>query len=599
MEKKKHIKPKKSGGLNRNEKSSVALHQSVKIKLIIPVVILAIIAVISSCVSIYNLRRVNKAGREIASKYLVSVQLLGDIKESVQKMQKLGCSYLVSEDEDIMAGVAEEILDTRIELKDLMEKAENTLDQRELKKQFKQFEADYQIFVKTLDKVKGYCAGNHPERARDIVNGSMYSQGEGLIDALTLMSDGNGKNAETSIKDMNSLYQMSRAVGIAFIVFSCMLFVAACMIIVKYVTNPLERLENRIFSIISGVKSGNGDLSQRMPKIKSNDEIAKMASGIDEFIETLQKIMHQITDSSEKLEDIVKDVVGNVSKSNSNAYDVSAVMEQMSATMEELSATVSAVNANTGFVNKEIRKISEKSVQMHEQSSDMKDRATKLEQSAVVNKKSTDEMVGNIMLSLQKAVDDSKKVEKVNELTEQIMEISSQTTLLSLNASIEAARAGEAGKGFAVVADEIRKLADTTGNTAGNIQDINEEVIVAVHNLVDTSNIITRYIQETILPDYDNFVASGRQYRQDADLIDEAMDHFANQSAAIEKLVADITESVQGITTAVDESASGIASAATNMSELASELEKVRSQMDINMEVVDLLKSESDRFTVV
>ncbi len=594
----KHKKAKKDG-TKKNSKSSVAFYQSVKIKLIIPVVILAVIAVISSGVAIYNLKRVNKAGSEISSKYLVSVQLLGDIKESVQRMQKLGCSYLVSQDEDIMAGVAEEILDTRIELKDLMEKAEATLDRNELKKQFKQFEADYQIFVKTLEKVKGYCAGNQPERAREIVNGNMTAQGEALIDALTVMSDGNSKNAEDSIKDMNSLYKMSIAVGIAFMALSGLLFVAACVIIVKYVTSPIERLENRIFSIINGIKSGNGDLSQRMPKIKSNDEIAVMALGIDDFIETLQKIMHQITVSSEKLEDIVKDVVENVGKSNSNAYDVSAVMEQMSATMEELSATVSAVNDNTGFVNKEIGKISEKSVQMHEQSSDMKERAVKLEQSAVVNKKSTDEMVGNIMLSLQKAVDDSKKVEKVNELTEQIMEISSQTTLLSLNASIEAARAGEAGKGFAVVADEIRKLADTTGITAGNIQDINEEVIIAVHNLVDTSNIITRYIQETILPDYDNFVASGRQYRQDADLIDEAMNHFANQSAAIEKLVSDITESVQGITTAVDESASGIASAAANMSELASELKKVRSQMDINLEVVDLLKSESDRFTVV
>ena len=151
MEKNKHIKKRKSNSPNRNGKSSVALYQSVKIKLIIPVVILSVIAVISSGVSIYNLRRVNKAGSEISSKYLVSVQLLGDIKESVQKMQKLGCSYLVSEDEEIMAGVAEEILDTRIILKDLMERTETTLENKELKKQFKQFEADYQIFVKTLD----------------------------------------------------------------------------------------------------------------------------------------------------------------------------------------------------------------------------------------------------------------------------------------------------------------------------------------------------------------------------------------------------------------------------------------------------------------
>ena len=97
--------------------------------------------------------------------------------------------------------------------------------------------------------------------------------------------------------------------------------------------------------------------------------------------------------------------------------------------------------------------------------------ADSLAKSADENKRTTDEMVGNIVGTLKKAIEDSKSVERVNELTGEILNISSQTNLLALNASIEAARAGEAGKGFAVVADEIRQLADSSRDTANNIQD--------------------------------------------------------------------------------------------------------------------------------
>ena len=98
---------------------------------------------------------------------------------------------------------------------------------------------------------------------------------------------------------------------------------------------------------------------------------------------------------------------------------------------------------------------------------EMEARAKELELAAQRNKESTSNIIGGIITSLEEAIEESKSVSKVNDLTDEILNVSSQTNLLALNASIEAARAGEAGKGFAVVADEIRTLADSTRQTAG------------------------------------------------------------------------------------------------------------------------------------
>lgn len=117
---------------------------------------------------------------------------------------------------------------------------------------------------------------------------------------------------------------------------------------------------------------------------------------------------------------------------------------------------------------------------------------------------------------LSKAIEDTKSVDEINKLLEAILDITDQTNLLALNAAIEAARAGEAGKGFAVVAEEVRKLAEESSNTAGQIQKITETVVSSVKELANNSQQLLDFMNVNIVKDYDDFVWTGDSYSNDA-----------------------------------------------------------------------------------
>ena len=121
------------------------------------------------------------------------------------------------------------------------------------------------------------------------------------------------------------------------------------------------------------------------------------------------------------------------------------------------------------------------------------------------------------------------------DLLDSILNIADQTNLLALNASIEAARAGEAGRGFAVVASEIGKLSESSRDAAVNIQSINSTVIGTVQELIKNANALVTYMEQNILPDYDNFVCAGAQYNDDAVYINEVVEKFHQMAADLKQ----------------------------------------------------------------
>lgn len=181
-------------------------------------------------------------------------------------------------------------------------------------------------------------------------------------------------------------------------------------------------------------------------------------------------------------------------------------------------------------------------------------------------------------------------------MTDDILNISTQTNLLSLNASIEAARAGEAGRGFAVVAGEISQLANSSREAANNIQAINRMVIQAVHELIENADSMVKFINENILPDYEGFVNAGRQYNADAVHINGIVTRFNDMAGKLKSLMTSITEAVDGINSAVDESADGTSNVAASTSDLVRYIGDIADAMNDNRQVAGNLSEEAERF---
>lgn len=278
----------------------------------------------------------------------------------------------------------------------------------------------------------------------------------------------------------------------------------------------------------------------------------------------------------------------SIKSANENSCDVSSVMEELAASMEEITATLTSVNSQVNTVGTDVTDIFTTSKDIQTYTNEMKNRAEVLENTAVVNKNTTSDMLIEISNRLQIAIRNSESVEQVKNLTNEILNISSQTNLLALNASIEAARAGEAGRGFAVVADEIRQLADNSRQTANNIHSINETVVSAVNELNRNANDIVKYIDDTILLDYDSFVKSGKQYCGDSTYVNEIMNDFVNKTTYLQNVLSEVIGAISGIALTVEDTTKGIATAAGEANSLVDELQVINSEIDVVVNIAKL-----------
>lgn len=570
---------------------------STKMIILIPVFVIGIISIISSVLAVKNIRKVNENATQIANGYMVCIADLGSIQTETEKIHRLGLSHIVATDLDSMISLVDVIRSEQTVLDEYLSDFEQFIDDSD-RENYEAILSNYEGLKYENANLMAYSANGNKEAAYALANGAISEYADKIDQNIIAIQEVVNNNADTAKQQLTKVYKYSLTVSFVTIAVSMASLLFAIFSVLKMVIVPLSKTKNEINEIIDDIDRREGDLTRRVT-IMENQEVAAVGSGINLFMGKLQDIFKTIIHNSKRMETVVNEVRESVMTSNSSVSDLSALTEELSATMQEMSDNASLINSNTESVAGEVNQIAERTTEINNYTKEMKGHADSMESAARSNMESTGTKVNEILEVLNRAIEDSNSVNQVNSLTDDILNIASQTNLLALNASIEAARAGDAGRGFAVVATEISQLAAASQEAANRIQQINSVVTQAVHNLADNANGLVQYMNESILPEFEEFVTAGSEYKNKATYIENVMNEFESKTDSLKNTMVEIQRSINTIAHAIEEGAKGVSNAADSTQVLVTDMENISNRMDENFEIATDLKKETAIFTKI
>ena len=369
------------------------------------------------------------------------------------------------------------------------------------------------------------------------------------------------------------------AVGIIAIV--VLIAITISFIMGRRLMRPLVKVS----TIIEDVANGNIEADFSVVK-ESNDEIGLIIEKMKELTQSLGSIVGKIRNSSDTMSSNSYELNDTSSQTLAANNEISKAVEDVAEGSTGMAASISKINENllemsneTKDINASVDEIKNQTTAVQDSSKIMNDKIKSMQDSS----HKMDEGISAISKRIETV---NTTVDKVSNIVSVIEEISSETNLLSLNASIEAARAGDAGKGFAVVAQEIRVLSDNTNTELENIKQIISSLVEECRYCVQASGTIVEdnaKQKEEIKAVLDEFGSLDEQIQKTAEKADE----IEELVTAMIELNDDITKSSNSLT---DVSAAN--AAATE--EMNANIEELNAMMHGVSEMAEHMNNESD-----
>lgn len=496
-----------------------------------------------------------------------------------------------SDSDNMMQNMSQEIENLESKFADLQEII-NKLDNSEIQAAYETYYSVYNSYSENASKTLGTDSNDADSFLQSTQSGSnITEQLDEAYSTLYSLIDDEVNNASTALDGQFTLSDRANIIIFAILIATGIIIILAILKIVR----PLQSANGQLSKIISDIDSSKGDLTSRI-NINSHDEVGELVDGINLFIEKLQEILKSIRSHSENILVSSKEIADKINESGNNTNEVSATMDEIAAAMQEISATVEELSSGSENIFESIIHLTDKINDGNVLTKDIQSRSLNYKTEIENEKTNAVAIINEIKNTLEQSIENSKEAAQIQSLTENILQIASQTNLLSLNASIEAARAGEAGKGFSVVAAQISELAESSRTIAKNIQEISTLVTESVTGLSSDSKKLLEFVNNDVLTDYDKFVAISDNYYNDAVNVNNILEEFTNETSALKTTMSEMNHGINDISTTIEESANGTNDISSRIRNIASSVEAIKSQTAENQSIGNELKKNVEVF---
>lgn len=602
----------------------------ISFKIIFLVGILLIFSAASSAISFISIRNIKAKTQTISEDCMNAVNILSDTEIAVERVQKFANSSAAlrmeknrnssdsqtsdnqppvsqtpdipvsgntdnastpSDSDNMMQNMSQEIENLESKFADLQEII-NKLDNSEIQAAYETYYSVYNSYSENASKTLGTDSNDADSFLQSTQSGSnITEQLDEAYSTLYSLIDDEVNNASTALNGQFTLSDRANIIIFAILIATGIIIILAILKIVR----PLQSANGQLSKIISDIDSSKGDLTSRI-NINSHDEVGELVDGINLFIEKLQEIMKRIRSHSENILVSSKEIAYKINESGNNTNEVSATMDEIAAAMQEISATVEELSSGSENIFESIIHLTDKINDGNVLTKDIQSRSLNYKTEIENEKTNAVAIINEIKNTLEQSIENSKEAAQIQSLTENILQIASQTNLLSLNASIEAAHAGEAGKGFSVVAAQISELAESSRTIAKNIQEISTLVTESVTGLSSDSKKLLEFVNNDVLTDYDKFVAISDNYYNDAVNVNNILEEFTNGTSALKTTMSEMNHGINDISTTIEESANGTNDISSRIRNIASSVEAIKSQTAENQSIGNEQKKNVEVF---
>lgn len=339
------------------------------------------------------------------------------------------------------------------------------------------------------------------------------------------------------------VFRIMRALGGICIV-SCILIAVLSWLFISISTKPLAYVTNALLDL-KNLKICKEVKLEKYIDCKS--EVGQIATALDSLGDSFKDIVERLGMCSDSL-------TQSANKMTDSSHILIQCVEENATATELFAERTEKVNETVRHVDDGIAEIADVVTQVEEKihmgnvrSSELMKKVEKIREIASTSLSNTNNKIEENHIAIQKAMVNLQSLTQIDEMAKQILDITSQTNLLSLNASIEAARAGEAGKGFAVVAGEIGNLANSSSQTATEIQAICGETRQNIARVQECFDSIIAFMQNDIKTQFEEFVYATNEYNTSIVQIQEIIQEMSECSDVFAQSVTNIQNQIDSV----------------------------------------------------